>query len=92
MTALASITATILLTFAIAAVLLYLHDGPIDTSCPSWMPKLRRKPSRVRILSGAHANHFGALETVGNTGKAKVRLRSGVVVWVQAGEWVRVSP
>ena len=92
MTALASITATILLTFAIAAVLLYLHDGPIDTRCSSWMPKLRRKPSRVRILSGAHANHFGALVRATNTGKALVRLQSGVCVWVLDGEWVRVSP
>jgi hypothetical protein len=91
MTALASITATILLTFAIAAVLLYLHDGPIDTRCPSWMPKLRRKPSRVRILSGAHNNHFGDLVRI-HRGKALVRLQSGVCVWVPDGEWVRVSP
>jgi hypothetical protein len=45
----------------------------------------------VRILSGAHANHFGALVRV-HRGKALVRLQSGVCVWVEDGEWVRVSP
>ena len=54
-------------------------------------PASTTRTERVRILSGAHANHFGDLETVGNTGKAKVRLRSGVCVWVPDGEWVRVS-
>jgi hypothetical protein len=28
---------------------------------------------------------------VSNTGKALVRLRSGVCVWVPDGEWVRVG-
>jgi hypothetical protein len=46
----------------------------------------------VRILSGAHCNHYGALVRVTNTGKALVRLRDGACVWVEDGEWVRVSP
>ena len=49
------------------------------------------KGIRIRILSGAHANHFGALVRV-HRGKALVRLQSGVCVWVLDGEWVRVSP
>ena len=49
------------------------------------------KGVRVRILSGAHDNHFGALVRV-HRGKALVRLQSGVCVWVPDGEWVRVSP
>jgi len=49
------------------------------------------KGVRVRILSGAHCDHFGDLVRVSNTGKALVRLRSGVCVWVLDGEWVRVG-
>jgi hypothetical protein len=48
------------------------------------------KGARVRILSGAHCDHFGALIRVRN-GKALVRLQSGVCVWVLDGEWVRIS-
>ena len=51
----------------------------------------RRKPSRVRILSGAHANHFGDLIRRDRR-RAMVRLRTGVCVWVEDVEWVRVSP
>jgi hypothetical protein len=98
MTALASIIATIILIFAITADLLYLHDGPIDTRCPSWMPGIRgsrmdgdRPRIRIRILSGTHANHFGDLVRTRH-GKALVRLRDGACVWVEDGEWVRVSP
>jgi hypothetical protein len=49
------------------------------------------KGVRIRILSGAHDNHFGDLVRV-HRGKALVRLQSGVCVWVPDGEWVRVSP
>ena len=49
------------------------------------------KGARVRILSGAHANHFGDLIRVGSDGKALVRLRDGACVWVPDGEWVRVG-
>ena len=49
------------------------------------------KGARIRILSGAHDNHFGDLVRVTNTGKALVRLRDGACVWVEDGEWVRVS-
>jgi hypothetical protein len=48
------------------------------------------KGDRVRILSGAHCDHFGALVRI-HRGKALVRLRSGVCVWVLNGEWVRVG-
>jgi hypothetical protein len=48
------------------------------------------KGVRVRILSGAHDNHFGDLIRV-HRGKALVRLQSGVCVWVLDGEWVRVG-
>jgi hypothetical protein len=88
MTTLASITATIILTVAIVAVLLYLHPGPIDTRVPLWMPGIRG--SRIRILSGAHANHFGDIIRRDRR-RAMVRLRTGVCVWVEDGEWVRVG-
>jgi hypothetical protein len=48
------------------------------------------KGARVRILSGAHDNHFGDLVRV-HRGKALVRLQSGVCVWVPDGEWVRIT-
>jgi hypothetical protein len=48
------------------------------------------KGVRVRILSGAHDNHFGDLVRI-HRGKALVRLQSGVCVWVPDGEWVRVG-
>jgi len=48
------------------------------------------KGVRVRILSGAHCDHFGDLVRV-HRGKALVRLQSGVCVWVLDGEWVRVG-
>jgi hypothetical protein len=48
------------------------------------------KGVRVRILSGAHDNHFGDLVRI-HRGKALVRLRDGACVWVEDGEWVRVG-
>jgi hypothetical protein len=48
------------------------------------------KGARIRILSGAHDNHFGDLVRV-HRGKALVRLQSGVCVWVPDGEWVRIA-
>jgi hypothetical protein len=54
-------------------------------------PASTTRTERIRILSGAHANHFGALVRI-HRGKALVRLRDGACVWVEDGEWVRVSP
>jgi hypothetical protein len=53
-------------------------------------PASTTRIERIRILSGAHANHFGDLVRV-HRGKALVRLRDGACVWVEDGEWVRVS-
>jgi hypothetical protein len=67
------------MTFAGACLIAWVLSAPSPT-----------KGARVRILSGAHANHFGDLVRV-HRGKALVRLRSGVCVWVLDGEWVRVG-
>ena len=68
------------MTFAGLCLLVWVLSAPSPT-----------KGVRVRILSGAHDNHFGDLVRV-HRGKALVRLQSGVCVWVPDGEWVRVSP
>jgi hypothetical protein len=68
------------MTFAGVCIIAWVLTAPSPT-----------KGARVRILSGAHDNHFGDLVRV-HRGKALVRLQSGVCVWVEDGEWVRVSP
>ena len=65
--------------FAGACLLTWVLTAPSPT-----------KGARVRILSGAHSNHFGALVRI-HRGKALVRLQSGVCVWAPDGEWVRVG-
>ena len=67
------------MTFAGLCLLVWVLSAPSPT-----------KGVRVRILSGAHDNHFGDLVRV-HRGKALVRLQSGVCVWVLDGEWVRVG-
>jgi len=67
------------MTFAGLCLLVWVLSAPSPT-----------KGVRVRILSGAHDNHFGDLVRI-HRGKALVRLQSGVCVWVPDGEWVRVS-
>jgi hypothetical protein len=67
------------MTFAGACLIAWVLSAPSPT-----------KGARVRILSGAHDNHFGDLVRV-HRGKALVRLQSGVCVWVEDGEWVRVG-
>ena len=67
------------MTFAGGCLLAWALSAPSPT-----------KGERVRILSGAHDNHFGDLVRI-HHGKALVRLQSGVYVWVLDGEWVRVG-
>ena len=67
------------MTFAGLCLLVWVLTAPSPT-----------KGARVRILSGAHDNHFGDLVRV-HRGKALVRLQSGVCDWVLDGEWVRVG-